>query len=107
MAVTDDSKRQQYTLVLWRENKHTIWAYDLSVHTRGYISTNACMFVPAFSGKHSATLQLLCQSYPLTYRALPIARYSFIQLGELWQRGVIKMLVSKRQQEDSNPGCLD
>ena len=37
-----------------------------------------------------------------------ISVYSFIQLSELWQRGVNEIAkVSKRQQQDSNPGSLD
>ena len=37
-----------------------------------------------------------------------IARYSFIQLSELWQRGVIKLAKgSKRPQWDLKPGSLD
>ena len=31
-----------------------------------------------FSGKHSATVQLLCEDYSLTFPPLSIARYSFI-----------------------------
>ena len=38
-----------------------------------------------FSGKHSATLQLLHKDYLFTYPPLSIARYSFIQLNELEQ----------------------
>ena len=37
-----------------------------------------------------------------------IDRYSFIQLSELWQRGVIKLAKgSKRPQWDLKPGSLD
>ena len=37
-----------------------------------------------------------------------IARYSFIQLSELWQRGVIKLAKgSKQPQWDLKPGSLD
>ena len=37
-----------------------------------------------------------------------IARYSFIQLSELWQRGVIKLAKgSNRPQWDLKPGSLD
>ena len=39
----------------------------------------AHLFIPLslFSGKHSATLQLLCEDYPFTYPPLSVARYSF------------------------------
>ena len=58
-----------------------------------------------FSGKHSATLQLLREDYSFRYPLLSVAGYSFIQLRELWQRGMNEIAkVSKRQQEDSNPG---
>ena len=40
-----------------------------------------------FFGKHSAMLQLLHEDYSFT---LSVTRYSFIQLSELWQRGVNK-----------------
>ena len=60
-----------------------------------------------FSGKHSASLQLLRIDYSLTYPPLFIARYSFIQLSELRQREVNKIAQAlKRQQEDSNTGAL-
>ena len=60
-----------------------------------------------FSEKHSATLQLLHQDYSFRYPSLSIARYSFIQLSELWQCGMNKIAkVSKQQQEDSNLGSL-
>ena len=36
-----------------------------------------------FSGKNSATLQLLSKDYSFTYPPLSVARYSFIQLSEL------------------------
>ena len=41
-----------------------------------------------FSGKHSATLQLLRDNFSFRYLPLSVARYSCIQLGELWQRGL-------------------
>ena len=40
-----------------------------------------------FSGKHSATLQLLREDYSFRYPSLSVARYSFVQLSELWKRG--------------------
>ena len=51
-----------------------------------------------FFGKYSATLKLLFVHISTT---VCIARYSFIQLSELWQRGVIKLAKgSKRPQWD-------
>ena len=41
-----------------------------------------------FSRKHLASLQLLCEDYSFTYQPRSIARYSFILLSELKQRGV-------------------
>ena len=39
---------------------------------------------------------------------LSVARFSFIQLSELWQRGMKEIAkVSKLHQEDSNPGSVD
>ena len=38
-----------------------------------------------FSGKHSATLQLVRDDYAFRYPSLSVARYSFIHLSELWQ----------------------
>ena len=62
----------------------------------------------SFSGKHSAILQLLHKDYSFTYPPLSVARYSFIQLSELWQRGTNETAkASKWQQEDSNPGSLE
>ena len=61
-----------------------------------------------FSGKHSAMLELLREDYSFRYSPLSVARYSFTQLSELWQRGKSKIAkASKWQQEDSNPGCLN
>ena len=51
-----------------------------------------------FSGKYSATLQLLCKDYSMTFPPLYIARYLFIQLSELRQCGVNENAqLSKRQ----------
>ena len=51
---------------------------------------------------------LLREDYSFIYPRLYVARYSFIQLSELWQRGVKEIVkASKRQQDDSNPGSLD
>ena len=69
-----------------------------------------CSFQRHFdsSGKHSPMLQLLSEDYSFRYPPQSIARYSFIQLSELWQNGMNETAkVSKRQQEDSNPGSLD
>ena len=61
-----------------------------------------------FSGKNSATLQLLREDYAFKYPSLSIAKYSFIKLSELWQRGMNKIAkVSKQQQEDLNLGYLN
>ena len=58
-----------------------------------------------FSGKHSAMLQLLREDISTT---VCIAMYSFIQLSELWQRGVVKLAKgSKRPQWNLKPGSLD
>ena len=59
------------------------------------------MFIPS---------QLLREAFihaAITARRLFVARYSFIQLSELWQRGVNEIAkASKRQQEDTNPGSM-
>ena len=61
-----------------------------------------------FSWKHSAILQLLRKDYSFRYPCMSVARYSFIQLSELWQCGMKEIAkASKWQQEDSNPGSLD
>ena len=58
----------------------------------------ADLFIPMPSRllwEHSATLQLLHEECSFRYPPLSVARYSFIQLSELWQEA-----------EDSNPGSL-
>ena len=56
-----------------------------------------------FPRKHSAMLQLLREDYTLTCPPMSVARYSFIQLSELWQCGVNEIAkASKWQQGDSN-----
>ena len=61
-----------------------------------------------FTSHFSGTLQLLREDYPFTYPLLSAARYSIIQLSELWQRGMNEIAKgSKRQQEDLNPGSLE
>ena len=61
-----------------------------------------------FSGKHSATLQVLREGHSFRYPSMSVARYSFIQLSELQQSGMNEIAKSsKRQQEDSNPGSID
>ena len=50
-----------------------------------------------FSGKHSATLQLLCEYYSLTHPPLFIVRYSFIQFSEPRQRGVNEIAQDSKQ----------
>ena len=58
--------------------------------------------------KHSASVQLLRDDYSFIYPPFFIARYSFIQLRELEQRGVNEIVqASKRRQVDSKPGSLD
>ena len=52
------------------------------------------------------TLQLLRENYSVKYP--PLARYPFIFMSELWQRGINESAKAlKRQQEDSNPGSID
>ena len=61
-----------------------------------------------FSGKHSATLQLLHEDYSFTYPRLSVARYSFIKLSELWHCGMNKFAEAlKWQQGDSKAGSFD
>ena len=61
-----------------------------------------------FSWKYSAKLQLLREDYPFAYPPMSVAKYSCIQLSELWQCGVNEFAkVSKQQQDDSNSGSLD
>ena len=49
----------------------------------------------------------MLQSLRENYSPLSNAKYSFIQLSELWQRGMNEIAkVSKQQQEDLNPGSL-
>ena len=60
-----------------------------------------------FSGKHSATRQLLREDDSFTYPPLSTARHSILQLSELEQRGVNEIAqFSKRQQDDSDPDSL-
>ena len=52
--------------------------------------------------------QLLLEDYSFRNPPLSVARYSVLQLSELWQRGMKEIAkASKQQQEDSNPGSLD
>ena len=54
------------------------------------------------------TSQLLREEYSFTNRPMAVARYSFIQLSEIWQRGANAIgKVEKRQQEESNLGFVD
>ena len=58
-----------------------------------------------FSGKH---LAILHEDYLFVYLPLCVARYLFMQLSELWERGVKETAkASKWQKEDSNSGSLD
>ena len=60
-----------------------------------------------FSGKHSATLQLR-EDFVHISTTVGIAKYSFIQLCELWHGGVIKLAKgSNRPQWDLKLGSLD
>ena len=53
-----------------------------------------------FSGKHSGKLQLLREDCSFTYPPLSVARYPFIQLSDLRQRGMNEIAkVSKWQEE--------
>ena len=56
-------------------------------------------------------LQLLHEDYSFKHPPLSVARYTFIQLSELWGErncGVSEIAkVLKRQEEDSNPGSLE
>ena len=62
----------------------------------------------AISTSLSTTLQLLREDYSFTRPPPCVASYSFIQLSELWQRGVNEIAkASKRQQEDSIQGSVD
>ena len=56
-----------------------------NVKVKGIIlySAVSSTLLPDCSGKHSATLHLLCEDYSLTFPRLSIARYIFIQLSEL------------------------
>ena len=62
-----------------------------------------------FSVNNSAKLQLLHEDCLFLYTSLYVAICLFMQLSELWQRGVKENIVkaSKRQQDDSNPDSLD
>ena len=89
------------------ESCHSIvlWIVQNALHL-----TPADLFIPTpsrLSGRHSTTLQLQREDYSFTHLPLSVARYSFIQLSELWQRGMNEITkASKRQPEDSNPGSL-
>ena len=53
-------------------------------------------------------LQLLREDNSFRYPTLSVARYSFIQLSELWQRRMNEITkVSKQQQNYSNTDSLD
>ena len=59
-----------------------------------------------FYGKHSAMLQLLREDYFSRYPSLSVARYSFIQLSELWQHGMNEMAkASKHLYLDLDLSC--
>ena len=63
--------------------------------------TPADLFIPTPSRllwRYSVTLQLRREDYSFTYPHMYVARYSFIQLTELWQRGKNEIAkASKRQ----------
>ena len=55
-------------------------------------------------------LQLLREDCSFRYPPLSVARYSFIQLSELWQCGmndIAKGKASKRQENNLNPSSLE
>ena len=73
-----------------------------------FIRWHTCSFHFDLSGKHSATQQLLREDYSFKYPPLSVSMYSFIQLSEMWQRGMNEIAnASKRQREYSNPGSFD
>ena len=71
--------------------------WDCSKHFTLHPLTDLFIPIIDFSGKHSSLLQLLCEDYSFTYTPLSIARYSFLQLSELWQRGVNEIAYSSKQ----------
>ena len=74
-----------------------------------FTQPNPCSFLRhlKFSGKLSTTMQLLHEDYLFTYPP-SIGSYSFIQLSELWQCGLINIAkVSKQLQEDSYLGSIN
>ena len=69
------------------------------------VCVHVCVCVYVHVCKHACTC-VCVSSY--VYPPLSVARYSFIQLSDLWQRRVkVIAKTSKRQQEDLNPGSLD
>ena len=52
-----------------------------------------------FSGKYSAKLQLMREDYSLTFSPLSVARYSFIQLGQLERHGQRENAHASKQQQ--------
>ena len=62
--------------------------YDCSKYWIHFTLHQTCSFQRHldFSGKNSGSLQLLHEDNLFTYPS--VARHSFIQLSELWQRGV-------------------
>ena len=69
----------------------------------------ADLFIPTPSQTSLGSIQPYCNYCTKTSFTYPpfVARYSFIQLSELWQCGVDRIAkVSKWQQEDSDPGSL-
>ena len=86
-------------------------AWSTSRSCKMYVIQSVGLFKALFSLDplaDTATLRLLREDNSFRCQSLSVARYSFIQLSELWQRGMDEITkASKRQQEDSNPGSLD
>ena len=80
--------------------------WDCSKHFTLHLLTD--LFIPAPFRLLWEALLLLLEDYSYIYPSLYVARLSFIQLNELWQRETNEIAkASIRQQEDSNPGSLD
>ena len=78
------------------------WPMHFTLHplVDPFIPTPSRVLWEAFS----KTLQLLREDYSFKYPPLSLAKYSFIQLSELWQRGMNKIAkASKRQQPPPPP----
>ena len=91
--------------IAWYPDLKTVQS-DLIYFTNQPVHSNANS---TSLGRTRKTPQLLREDYLFIYIYPPrsIARYSFVQLSELRQCGVNKIVQAlKQQQEDSNPGAL-